>query len=382
MRYHCCNPDDLCRECCREGCDRVICVSGPTGPTGPRGPRGLPGPMGPAGAAGATGPTGPAGAAGTTGPTGPAGAAGATGPTGPAGAAGVTGPTGPAGAAGATGPTGPAGATGPTGPTGPTGRADTITIRNTTTGEPGTDASVTDVSGGPDHILDFVIPRGADGNDGANGATGPTGPTGPSGPAGGTGPTGPMGPAGGTGPTGPTGPAGGTGPTGPTGPAGTCTCPCRSKGELAVNGGMEAFTDNVPTGWTANDKDLVSPVDQQGRVHSGSYAVNLRDNAILCQDIPVEAGCFYTLSFFARGEGSQVGFTARVLYLNAQDLPTQGLLIQVRQQDLVNSNRSFAYFRGITTAAPAGTVKARIEFSVTASGGQSMDLDDVSFSVS
>lgn len=151
---------------------------------------------------------------------------------------------------------------------------------------------------------------------------------------------------------------------------------------MATNGGMELLTNDVPTGWTANNKTLVSSTDQQGRVHSGNRAVNLEDGAVLYQDVPVEAGCFHTLSFFARGEGSQVGFTAKVIYLNAQNQPTQGLLIQVRQQDLVNSNRSFAYYRGITSAAPAGTVKARIEFTVTANGGQSMDLDDVSFSVS
>lgn len=181
--------------------------------------------------------------------------------------------------------------------------------------------------------------------------------------------------------TGATGPTGPTGATGATGATGVCTCPCRSRGELAVNGGMELFTGSVPTGWTANNSNLVSKVDLQGRVHSGDAAVNLEDGAVLRQEIAVEAGCFHQLSFFARGEGSQVGFTAKVIYLNAQNQPTQALLIQVRQQDLVNSNRSFAYFRGITTAAPADTVKARIEFAVTANGGQSMDLDDVSFSV-
>lgn len=151
---------------------------------------------------------------------------------------------------------------------------------------------------------------------------------------------------------------------------------------MAVNGGMESFTSGVPTGWTANDKRLVSEANQQGRVHSGSKAVNLGSGAVLSQEIAVEAGCFHRLSFFGRGEGSQVGFTAKVIYLNAQNQPTQALLIQVQQQDMVNSNRSFAFYEGITTAAPADTVRARIEFTVTAAGGQSMDLDDVSFSVS
>lgn len=190
-----------------------------------------------------------------------------------------------------------------------------------------------------------------------------------------TGPTGP------TGPTGAQGLAGATGATGPTGPTGSCTCSCRSRGELVVNGGMESFTGTVPTSWTANNKNLVSIVGQQGRVHSGSLAANLNNGAVLYQDIAVNAGCYHRFSFFARGEGSQVGVTAKVIYLNAQDQPTQGLLIQVRQQDMVASNRVFAYYQGITIAAPAGTVKARIEFDVSADGGQSMDLDDVSFSL-
>jgi len=150
---------------------------------------------------------------------------------------------------------------------------------------------------------------------------------------------------------------------------------------MAVNGGMEAAVDEVPAGWTANQAELVSRVGQQGRVHSGSWSVNLSDGAVLSQEVDVEAGCFHQLSFFARSEGDQVGFTATVTYLDAQDQPTQGLLIQVRQQDMTNSTGVFGHYQGITTAAPADAVRARIEFSVITGGGQSMDLDDVSFSV-
>lgn len=188
--------------CCPPPCCPVVGPTGPrgpAGPTGPTGPQGIPGPngatgptgplgvtgaTGPTGPAGATGPTGPAGATGPTGPagaTGPTGPAGATGPTGPTGAtgptgpAGATGPTGPAGAtgptgpAGATGPTGPAGATGPTGSTGPTGpsgdngedgAAATLRVGTVTTGDAGTDASVTNSGTTRDAVFDFVIPRG------------------------------------------------------------------------------------------------------------------------------------------------------------------------------------------------------------------------------
>ncbi len=81
---------------------------------------------------------------------------------------------------------------GPTGPTGPTGPA-TITVGNTTTGEPGADASVTNTGTNTSAILDFVIPAGATGSTGATGPTGPIGVTGPTGPTGATGPTGPTG---------------------------------------------------------------------------------------------------------------------------------------------------------------------------------------------
>ncbi len=88
---------------------------------------------------------------------------------------------------------GPTGPTGPTGATGSQGQADIITIRNTTTGDPGTSAQVIDSTGSPNHILDFVIPSGLAGNIGPTGATGLTGATGATGMAGPTGPVGPSG---------------------------------------------------------------------------------------------------------------------------------------------------------------------------------------------
>ena len=114
------------------------------------------------------------------------------------------------------------GQTGPTGPTGPAGAA-TITVGTTTTGDPGTSASVTNVGTNQNVVLDFVIPAGSTGPTGATGpqgVTGPTGLTGATGPQGVTGPTGAAGPQGVTGPTGPTGAAGPQGVTGPTGPTG------------------------------------------------------------------------------------------------------------------------------------------------------------------
>ena len=126
---------------------------------------------------------------------------------------------------------------GPTGPTGPQGPAS-IAVGVTTTTDPGTNASVTNVGTDDNVILNFNIPRGETGPIGPQGIPGTEGPTGPTGPQGlqglqgiqgPTGPTGPQGlqglqgiqgPTGPTGPAGPQGLQGIQGPTGPTGPAG------------------------------------------------------------------------------------------------------------------------------------------------------------------
>ena len=71
--------------------------------------------------------------------------------------------------------------TGPTGPTGATGVAATITVGTTTTGDAGTDATVTNSGTAEAAILDFTIPQGPTGPTGIEGPTGPTGATGPAG---------------------------------------------------------------------------------------------------------------------------------------------------------------------------------------------------------
>ena len=139
---------------------------GPKGDTGDRGPQGLTGPTGPQGPQGSTGPQGPQGLTGPQGPRGIQGPQGAKGDTGATGATGPTGPTGPQG------PTGPKGDTGATGPQGPQGPAATITVGTTATGNPGTNASVTNSGTSSAAVFNFTIPRGN------TGATGPQGPDG------------------------------------------------------------------------------------------------------------------------------------------------------------------------------------------------------------
>lgn len=126
---------------------------------------------------------------------------------------------------------------GPTGPQGPTGPA-TITVGQTTTGNPGTNASVTNVGTNENAILNFTIPEGM---------TGPTGPQGIQGLRGETGPTGPIGPQGPQGETGPQGIQGLTGETGPAGPAGPAgTTQISAYGSKYDSGGNNiTLTENV-----------------------------------------------------------------------------------------------------------------------------------------
>lgn len=88
---------------------------------------------------------------------------------GPPGPQGIPGPQGEPGREGPPGPQGPQGAPGNPGPAGPVGEGDTITVGRTVTGAPGSDAAVIDTTGAPNHVLEFVIPRGEPGPAGEQG---------------------------------------------------------------------------------------------------------------------------------------------------------------------------------------------------------------------
>lgn len=144
---------------------------------------------------------------------------------------------------------------------------------------------------------------------------------------------------------------------------------------------MESITNNKPNNWTFTNPNGVTSVDIQGRVHSGNWSVNLKDaSAIQQTNLITGSGCFYRLSFFARGEGSQVGLTASVVFETTTG-PVDGGTITVRQQDVVNSNREFAFYQLVTSASPANVTGITIKFLVSADGEQSLDLDDVSLTV-
>ena len=136
------------------------------------------------------------------------------------------------------------------------------------------------------------------GPQGPQGEQGEVGPQGLKGEQGEEGPQGPKGEKGETGPQGPKGEKGEEGPQGEQGADGVCAC---SGGELLKNGSMEEFNKTVPVGWSMNNADLSDAEERPGRVHSGYSAVALKNGAVLTQTVHVTGGCFYELSFFAKG---------------------------------------------------------------------------------
>lgn len=127
--------------------------------------------------------------------------------------------------------------------------ASAVTIRVGTTTE-GDTPNVSNSGTNTDAILDFVLPRGPQGEVGPQGDTGPQGPVGPQGDTGPTGPQGPAGPQGDPGPTGPQGETGATGPQGPAGPQGDPgpTGPQGETGPTGPQGPAGPQGDPGPTG--------------------------------------------------------------------------------------------------------------------------------------
>lgn len=218
----------------------------------------------------------------------------------------------------------------------------------------------------PDDISDRQTPSFS-GLQGAQGEPGPIGPQGE---------PGPMGPQGEPGTAGPTGPKG---PRGIQGPPGEAARP--SLGEMVGNGGMEGFEDGIPAGWKTTNSDAVTKQSAQGLTHSGDFAVNLSDGGNLSQRIgDIKEGFSYEFSFFALAEGDQAALEAMVVF-ETDENEELGAVITVRETNIANGSGSYGYYRTITTAAAHGVTGVRIDFGVKANEGQSMDIDDVSFSV-
>ena len=130
------------------------------------------------------------------------------------------------------------------GGTGGTGTSATVEVGTTTTGEPGTDASVTNVGTSTAAVFDFTIPRGEKGETGEQGIQGEAGPRGEQGVQGDTGPQGLQGIQGEKGETGPQGERGEQGLPGADGAAatiavGTVTTGAAGTSVSVVNSGTE-----------------------------------------------------------------------------------------------------------------------------------------------
>ena len=104
----------------------------------------------------------------------------------PRGEPGPKGDTGAAGPQGERGEQGPAGVDGAQGLQGNPGQAATIQVGKVTTGEPGSEAQVTNSGSESAAVFDFVIPRGEPGAAGPQGERGEQGPAGQGIPAGGS----------------------------------------------------------------------------------------------------------------------------------------------------------------------------------------------------
>ena len=140
-------------------------------------------------------PRGPQGPAGPAGPQGEQGPQGDQGPQGIQGERGERGEQGEKGEQGEPGIQGEPGPQGEPGEPGPAGQSATITVKETITGKPGTQASVTNEGTLSAAELVFTIPQGPKGNDGLDGERGPAGVQGDPGPQGETGPQGEKGDA-------------------------------------------------------------------------------------------------------------------------------------------------------------------------------------------
>ena len=232
--------------------------------------------------------------------------------------------------------------------------------------------AVNNPRGYPGESDDFA-PLAIEGPIGPQGPQGEVGPIGPQGPQGEVGPIGPQGPQGEVGPIGPQGPQGEAGPIGPQGPAGTGT------GELLLNGGLEAFTDAVPDDWETPVATAIAQTTAEGEVYTGSSALRLLNGGSVSQTVAVTGGEYYELSFYNRNIGTSPAVTATVTFTDGTQSET-ALVILTVNQNTVDGNVPFAYYRGITAQAPEWATDATVSFTATAADGEYAILDDVSFS--
>ncbi len=281
--------------------------------------------------------------------------------------------------------------TGPTGPTGEDGDSASVVVGTTDTGEAGTAAIVTN-SGTPQNVvLDFVIPRGANGVTGPTGATGVTGPTGATGVTGATGATGPTGltvtgPTGPTGATGLVGATGATGATGPTGPAGVIgatgvTGPTGSTGvtgptgatgvaDLNAYGGLYNTTPqtlNLTLGGTTQLplptamplKNVTNtPANSLTATVAGVYEINYYTN------LSAAVGTTVTMSVRRNGTAIPQASISRVLAVGVGSLYNGSFIISLNAGDVIDMAISALVALGVTLGGGVNTTLTIKQISV------------------
>lgn len=157
----------------------------------------------------------------------------------------------------------------------------TVTVGETVTGEPGTNADVENTGTAQNVVLKFTIPRGEKGEKGDPGAKGDQGEPGERGPEGPQGAEGPQGPAGNPGEQGERGPAGERGPQGPEGPKG-------EKGDPGEQGPAGERGPEGPQGEPGESATITvgETVTGEPGTHAKVENVGTEQNAILKFTIP------------------------------------------------------------------------------------------------
>ena len=210
---------------------------------------------------------------------------------------------------------------GPAGKDGKDGISETLTIRNTYTGAPGTSAKVIDVTGSPNHVLDFVIPKGADGK---------------------------------------------------------CDCKCIQKGELLKNISFETIEDDKPKDWNFTNPLGVESTYANGEVHMGSYAVRVKGNSKISQIVTnISSECYYELSFFLNGKGDGVGIVGTITFITP-DGNVVGGTVTIKEGNIVQAASNFGYYKLVSIQAPTNTTSIKVELSAVGKDSQAVIIDDVS----
>ncbi|MDO5294913.1 MAG: hypothetical protein Q4F05_19430, partial [bacterium] len=178
------------------------------------------------------------------------------------------------------------------------------------------------------------------------------------------------------------GPEGPTGATGPQGPAVTT-------GNLAINGDMEEFTGNIPTGWTGpgvNQSEKVTNAPYPSLVHSKASAVRLKETdpsipVTLSRTTEIELkNCYYKCTFSTLCTGSTPELMVKLGFLDESDtLIGSYTEYSIGAGSLPPFDYGYRNFFFISdNKAPETAAKVEVKFEATNLGnGQDIYIDDI-----